>query len=226
VKPPENPAADPGYWIARWSEGRTGFHRASVQPWLVEHVAKLAPKGDERVLVPLCGKSVDLAWLESRGHRVLGVDVAEQALREFLVAQRRTATERASAPFTVFATGSLELWCGDFFALDPARHGTFPAIFDRAALIAFPEDRRAEYARKIVSLLAPGGRLLLVAMEYDQQKWAGPPFSVTRAEIARRYGDACTLEPLAEKSLLDEEPVWRERGVDRLVETLTLLRRR
>jgi thiopurine S-methyltransferase len=226
VKPPENAAADPGYWIARWSEGKTGFHRASVQPWLVEHVAKLAPKGDERVLVPLCGKSVDLVFLESRGHSVVGVDVAAQAFQEFLAEQRRSATVRAEPPFTIHATGSIELWCGDFFALDPARHGTFPAIFDRAALIAFPEDRRAEYARKIVSLLEPGGRLLLIAMEYDQTKWAGPPFSVTRDEIARRYGDACRVEPLAEKSLLDEEPVWRERGVDRLVETLTLLRRR
>ena len=226
MTPAEPSASDPGYWIARWSEGRTGFHRASPQAWLVEHVQRLAPRGDERVLVPLCGKSVDLVFLERRGHSVVGVDVAAQAFQEFLAEQRRSATVRTEPPFTIHATGAIELWCGDFFALDPARHGTFPAIFDRAALVAFPDARRAEYARKLVELLAPGGRLLLVAMEYEQSKWAGPPFSVTRDEIARRYGASCRVEPLAERSLLEEEPVWRERGVDRLVETLTLLQKR
>jgi len=226
VTPAEPSASDPDYWIARWSEGRTGFHRASPQTWLVEHLEQLAPKGDERVLVPLCGKSVDLVYLESRGHSVVGVDVAAKAFEEFLAEQRRRATVRTEPPFTIHATGALELWCGDFFALDPARYGTFRAIFDRAALVAFPDARRAEYARKLVELLALGGRLLLVAMEYDQAKWAGPPFSVTRDEIARRFGEACRSEPLAERSLLDEEPVWRERGIDRLVETLTLLQRR
>lgn len=226
MTPAEPSAADPDYWVARWSEGRTGFHRASPQPWLVEHLEKLAPNGDERVLVPLCGKSVDLAFLESRGHSVVGVDVAEKAFQEFLAEQKRSASVRTEPPFTIHATGRIELWCGDFFAVDPARHGTFPAIFDRAALIAFPDARRAEYARKLVELLAPGGRLLLVAMEYDQAKWAGPPFSVTRDEIARRFGKACRMKPIAEKSLLEEEPVWRERGIDRLAETLTLLKRR
>lgn len=226
MTPAEPSASDPGYWIARWSEGRTGFHRASPQAWLVEHAKRLAPRGDERVLVPLCGKSVDLVFLERRGHSVVGVDVAAKAFQEFLAEQRRSATVRTEPPFTIHATRAIELWCGDFFALDPARHGTFPAVFDRAALVAFPDARRAEYARKLVELLAPGGRLLLVAMEYAQSQWAGPPFSVTRDEIARRFGAACRVEPLAERSLLDEEPVWRERGVDRLVETLTLLQRR
>ncbi len=222
----EPSAADPGYWIGRWREGRTGFHCAQAQPWLVEHVAKLAPKGNERVLVPLCGKSVDLLFLERRGHSVVGVDVAAQAFAEFLAEQQRTATTRDEPPFTVQATGGIELWRGDFFALDPRRHGTFPAIFDRAALVAFPPARRAEYARKIVSLLAPGGRLLLIAMEFDPAKWAGPPFPVTLDKVARHYGETCRIERLAERSVLEEEPVWRERGVDRVVDTLTLLQRR
>jgi thiopurine S-methyltransferase len=217
---------EPEDWIRRWAERRIGFHRTTVQPWLVDHVRRLAPQGDECVLVPLCGKSVDLTWLEQRGHSVVGVDVAEQGLREFLAEQGRGAAEHSSPPFTVFATGRIELWCGDFFALDPRRHGDFPAILDRAALVAMEPRRRPDYARRLLSLLRPGGRLLLVGLEYDEAKMAGPPFSVTRSEVARHFAAACTIEPLGEKSLIDAEPNWRERGLEGIVEYALLLRRR
>ncbi len=225
-----DPAASPGFWpdfwISRWEQGRTAFHRPTVQPWLVAHVERLAPRGDECVLVPLCGKSVDLAWLERRGHPVIGVEVAERAARSFLAEQRRTFAEHESPPFRVLATGRLELWCGDFFELDAERHGTFPAILDRAALIAFPPERRVAYAQKLALLLAPRGRLLLIGLEYDESRMAGPPFSVRRAEVERLFDARCSIEPLGEKAILDEEPHFREKGLDALTEYALLLTRR
>jgi thiopurine S-methyltransferase len=217
---------EPEEWLQRWREGRIGFHRATVQPWLAAHVARLAPNGDECILVPLCGKSVDLVWLEARGYSVVGVELAEQAARAFLAEQGRVASERRSPPFLVFATGRIELRVGDFFAFDPARLGDFPAIYDRAALVAMPAERRGDYAARLLSLLRPGGRLLLVGMEYDETKYAGPPFSVPRDEVVRRFGPTCDVEPLGAKSLLDDEPVWRERGLDALTEYALLLTRR
>jgi thiopurine S-methyltransferase len=213
-------------WVRRWSEGRIGFHRPTVQSWLVEHAARLLPRGDECVFVPLCGKSVDLVWLEQRGHPVVGVEVAEQACRDFLREQRRVAAEHSSPPFTVFSSGRIELLCGDFFALDAARHGDFPAIVDRAALIALPPARRVDYARKIVTLLRRGGRMLLVGIEYDEAKMAGPPFSVTREEVARHYGKACTVETLGTRDVAQSEPIWKERGLDAITEYALLLTRK
>ena len=60
----------PEYWIERWKEGRIGFHRAGVNPQLVEHHARALGE-TKRVLVPLCGKSEDLAWLAASGHEVV-----------------------------------------------------------------------------------------------------------------------------------------------------------
>jgi len=217
---------EPADWIERWKQGRIGFHRAEVQPWLIEHAARLAPRGDERVFVPLCGKSVDMEWLERRGHPVVGVDVAEQGLREFLAEHARPSTEFEAPPFHVFSSGTIELWRGDFFALDPAKHGTFPAVLDRAAIIAMPRERREAYAKKLLSLLAPNGRILLIGLEYDERRMAGPPFTVARSEIERLFGDTCTIEPLGEKSVIEEEPRFKERGLDALTEYALLLTRR
>jgi len=217
---------DPAYWIERWAGGRIGFHRTTVQPWLVEHAGRVAPLGGECFLVPLCGKSVDLAWLERRGHPVVGVDVAERALQEFLAEQGRPFADHPAPPFHVFASGRIELWCGDFFALDPLRHGTFPALLDRAALVSMPPERRAAYARRLVELLDPGGRALLIGLEYDAARMAGPPFSVPRAEIEERFGADCRIEALGARPILDEEPHFRARGLDALTEYALLLTRR
>jgi thiopurine S-methyltransferase len=212
-------------WIRRWAQGRIGFHRPTVQPLLVDHAAKFLPRGDECVLVPLCGKSVDLVWLEQRGHSVVGVELAEQACRDFLREQKRIAAEHPSPPFTVFSSGRIELLCGDFFGLTRDRHGDFPAILDRAALIALPPPRREEYARRILTLLRPGGRMLLIGVEYDESRMAGPPFSVTRAEVVRDYGAACAIETLATRDVVPSEPVWKERGLDAMTEYALLLTR-
>lgn len=213
-------------WIRRWAEGRIGFHRATVQPWLVDHAGRFLPRGDECVFLPLCGKSVDLIWLEQRGHPVVGLDVAEQAFRDFLKEQGRVAAEHESPPFKVFSSGRIELLCGDFFEMRRERHGDFPAILDRAALVAIEPRRRAEYASRLVELLRPGGRTLLVGLEYDESKMAGPPFTVARDEVARLFGAACTIEPLGTSDPMQSEPVWKERGLDAMTEYALLLTRR
>ena len=64
----------PESWLERWQEGRIGFHRADENPRLVQHHQRVL--GDTiRVLVPLCGKSVDLEWLVVRGHEVVGIEL-------------------------------------------------------------------------------------------------------------------------------------------------------
>jgi thiopurine S-methyltransferase len=86
--------------------------------------------------------------------------------------------------------------------------------------------RRADYARRLLTLLRPGGRMLLVGVEYDESKMAGPPFSVTRAEVARHYGAACAIEPLGEHDVARSEAVWKERGLETITEYALLLTRR
>jgi thiopurine S-methyltransferase len=52
---------------------------------------------------------------------------------------------------------------------------------------------RDAYADHLLALTG-GARELLVTFEYDQAKIAGPPFSVTEAEVRARYGSLYRLE--------------------------------
>src|SRR5690606_22020225 len=64
------------FWLERWREGRTHFHLERVTPLLQKYWPGLGlPKGS-KVLVPLCGKTLDMVWLAEQGHKVLGVELS------------------------------------------------------------------------------------------------------------------------------------------------------
>ena len=54
---------DRDFWLSTWHEGKIGFHLGTVNPQLLAHHQVLR---GTRVFVPLCGKSLDLAWLAAR----------------------------------------------------------------------------------------------------------------------------------------------------------------
>ncbi|RYE88907.1 MAG: thiopurine S-methyltransferase, partial [Myxococcales bacterium] len=71
------------FWQSRWREGRIGFHEAEGSPRLREGLAWLTGERPGAVLVPLCGKSVDMRVLAGTGQRVVGVELAEPAAQAF-----------------------------------------------------------------------------------------------------------------------------------------------
>ena len=71
------------FWHDRWKNQLTGWHRAEYNDLMVKHWPSLnAPDGSE-VLVPLCGKSLDMLWLAEQGYSVVGMDMVEQAVQTF-----------------------------------------------------------------------------------------------------------------------------------------------
>ena len=142
----------PEFWKDRWARGETGWHQDEVEPGLVAHLGGLAPT---RVLVPLCGKSLDLAWLSSQGHEVIGIELSEIAVRAFFAEHALPVSESRRGAFTAFSSGTVTILLGDFFDLRPEDlGGTIGALYDRAALIALPAEMRARYARKITELVS------------------------------------------------------------------------
>lgn len=71
-------------WLARWREGRIGFHRHEAHPALVRYWPTLGAAPGTKVLVPLCGKSLDMRWLAGEGYPVLGIELADEAIEQFL----------------------------------------------------------------------------------------------------------------------------------------------
>lgn len=202
-------------WLGRWQAGRTGWHEPAGNAALKEFWPALPP--GSRVLVPLCGKAPDLAWLAQRGLHVTGVELSPLAIEAFFAEQGMAYRCETADRFVryVAEAAMIELWCGDFFDFSAE---PFDAVFDRGSLIALPRDTRFRYAKHCDALLRPGAYRLLVTLEYDQSQVAGPPFSVPADEV-RAYWPS--LQRLDERDDIDNAPPkFHEAGVDRLLEVV------
>lgn len=206
---------DPNFWLAAWDEGRTNFHKDEVHPDLRAFADGFLGEGN-RVLVPLCGKTLDLGWLTARGHEVVGVELAEKALAALHAREGIPPEIAPLGPFRAWRTPGRTVLQGDVFALEPGLVGTFDRVWDRAALIALDPPRRARYVETLRTVLRPGAVVLLVTMDYAQERKAGPPHAVPEAEVRALWAGA-RVEKLAEHDILAEA---RGRGwdLDRLVE--------
>lgn len=185
---------DRDFWVSRWREGKIGFHEGRPNAFLSRFAARL--DGCARVLVPLCGKSEDLAFLASRGHEVVGVELVEDAVRAFFAEHGLAPEVSPRGALTAYTAGTVTILAGDVLAVTRDDVGPIDAIYDRAALIALPEDLRQRYVDRLLKLAAPWLRALVVTLTYDQARMAGPPFSVTDTELMRLY-DGYLVEHLA-----------------------------
>lgn len=203
----------PDFWHTRWHEGRIGFHQDSPTPLMLKHWPSLDIPRGARVFVPLCGKSLDMAWLASQGLRVLGVELSQLAVEAFFeenglrpeVAETRLGREYRAGPVTIV--------CGDAFALDEAALADCGAVLDRAALIALPPALRERYARELYARLPAGCRGLLITLEYPQQEKAGPPFAVAEDEVRALYAADYEVERLERRDILAQQPGFIAEGV-------------
>jgi thiopurine S-methyltransferase len=207
---------EPKFWQERWARNQIGFHLPEVNPYLQRHWPPLAEGA--KVLVPLCGKSLDLMWLASHGLRVMGVELSEQAVEAFFSEQNLTPRISQRVGFKVYQADLIELWCGDFFALEAEMLAYCTALYDRAALIALPPLMRAQYAEHLNHLLQRGCQGLLVTLDYEQTQKAGPPFAVTDEEVKVLLGAHWALQVLEEQDVLGESWKFVQDGVTRLEE--------
>ncbi|MEO8490679.1 thiopurine S-methyltransferase [Pseudomonas sp.] len=216
---------EPKFWQERWARNQIGFHLPDVNPYLQRHWSQLALAEGARVLVPLCGKSLDVMWLASLGHRVMGVELSEQAVEAFFDEQWLTPRISGQGAFKVYQADSIELWCGDFFALGAEAVAGCSALYDRAALIALPPLMRAQYAEHLTTLLGSGCQGLLITLDYDQAQKAGPPFAVMDDEVKVLFGTHWGLNVLEEQDILGESWKFVQDGVTRLEERVYQLTR-
>ncbi len=199
---------EPNYWKARWNEGRIGFHEGKPNDMLMTHVEALGPKG--RVLVPLCGKTEDMAFLAAHGHEVVGVELAEEATKAFFAERGLTPEVSQRGSFITRSASGITLLQGDFFEITRADIGPITALYDRAAIVALPPEMRAKYAAHIRALLDPNTQGLVITFEYPESMMEGPPFSVPEAELRTYFS---TVTPLADRPA--DTPRFREAGAAR-----------
>lgn len=170
------------------------------------------------VFVPLCGKSLDLIWLRTQGHEVKGVELSSIALESFWMEQGIPARRRALTDFDVYEADGFKLFRGDFFKVAAPLLGNVSAVYDRAALIAWPPPMREAYVDHLSSLTVPGTQMLLIAVEYPPEQMKGPPFPLTRHEIEKLYARRYSIEELGRHEILELEPRLKARGLSELRE--------
>ena len=193
----------PEFWRERWAERQIGFHEGTPNNFLSRHKATLTG----RVLVPLCGKSEDLAFLAAQGHEVVGIELVESAVTEFFTDHEIIPTITRTGDLAIYACGGITIICGDFFKVTRDLVGRIDSIYDRAAMIALPNDMRRQYVHHLRELTPHARRILLVTIEYPNDRGQRPPFAVLEPEVRAQYANT----PV---EVIDQGGIDDERFVD------------
>lgn len=211
---------DPEFWHSKWAANQIGFHLEDVNPLLVKYWQYTNPSHDLSVFVPLCGKSEDLVWLATKHADVQGVELSNIAVRAFFAEHFYTPMVMPiNGQHELFQFDELSIYVGDFFT---APIKPVDIIYDRASLIALPQEIRVQYAEKLKGLLNSGGRMLLVTLDYDQTLMAGPPFAVSESEVRALY-QGYKITKLESNDQAEKHPKMAQYASARFVEEVYLI---
>ena len=219
------------FWQERWANNQLGWHQDQHNARLLKFWPQLELEAGGVAFVPLCGKSLDMHWLRAQGHRVYGVELAQTAVEAFWAeAGLQADYVEDFGGIACYNLGDadspdMRIYCGDFFELSaPHLYGTV-GTFDRGALVALPPEMRAMYADHIQRIIPERSEILLLTLEYDQDKVSGPPHSVEAAEVEALYGERCAIECLHREETGFVPPHFREHGIDHAAEAVYRIRK-
>ncbi|MEO1206325.1 MAG: thiopurine S-methyltransferase [Pseudomonadota bacterium] len=217
---------DNAFWVERWDNGEIGFHRDTPHPSLEAHWDTLHINKRATVLVPLCGKSMDMVWLAEKGHVVIGVEVVQKAVEEFFAELGVTPTITPIFDFTVYESAPYRIFCGDIFKSKPQHMVDVTAVYDRASLVALPPAIQPAYAKHLAALTQPKTAALMVSLDYDQSEMTGPPFSTPPETVTAYFEADFEIELRARDDALKANDPLRKRGLTGLTETCYVLQRK
>jgi thiopurine S-methyltransferase len=194
------------FWLAKWQNHQINFHESEGNLLLRKHFKSLELSPGARVFVPLCGKTLDMAWLLSQGYEVVGVELIESAITQLFVElnvlphitkmpEELEEEGGIQGSFVRYSAEGIQIWVGDIFNLSSEHLGRIDAVFDRAALVALPQEMRTRYTQHVAEITkwAP---LLLNVCSYDQHEMQGPPFSISETEIHQHYASRYQIQLL------------------------------
>lgn len=210
------------FWHKKWETNEIGFHLNDVHPLLKKYFDKIFSQGLS-VFVPLCGKTLDMRYLYAQNKSVIGCELSEVATNSFFSVEKNRGTMNivAEDKHKIFRIGnesqSLSILVGDYFDLSPQSFDQCQLIYDRAALIALPEELRTLYVKHLRQLL-PHAKMLLITLDYDQSIMSGPPFSVNQKMVETLFSFA-EVELLKRSDIIDDEPHFKGKGLSHFYQT-------
>jgi len=184
------------FWQEKWRNQDIRFHQDQVQADLIKYFPKHPPT---QLLVPLCGKSLDILVIASQGRQVVGAELSPLACKSFFEENKIAYSVVKDSDFEIYRSDKIEIWCGNFFKLPDSVWARTKLLYDRAALVALPEAMRAEYAHCIgdhVKKLKLDLSILLISLDYPDKSIQGPAFSVPESEVRSLYSTHFQVERL------------------------------
>lgn len=183
---------DASFWHQRWGDNNIAFHENEANPLLVKYFKELSLVKGSRVFIPLCGKTLDIAWLLSNGYCVVGAELSEIAVEQLFLELEVDPKISVIGEIKHYSENNIDIFVGDIFKLSRNIIGLIDAVYDRAALVALPEEMRDQYTVHLTEITAKAPQLL-ICYEYDQSLIAGPPFSISNDEVNKHYKDSYDL---------------------------------
>ncbi len=184
------------YWHQKWEKNDIAFHTETANLLLVQYFNELSLVEGSRVFLPLCGKTLDISWLLSQGYRVAGAELSQLAIEQLFAGLGVEPEISRIGEMDHYRAPNIDIFGGDIFELSSQILGPVDAIYDRAALVALPEEIRKRYTAHIQEITAKTPQLL-ICYEYDQSVMPGPPFSISDEEVYQHYQDTYEITFLA-----------------------------
>lgn len=186
---------DLNFWHQIWEKNEIGFHEGQANSLLVEYINELPLSEGSRIFLPLCGKTLDIAWLLSKGYRVAGSELNKPAVEQLFIELGIEPNISKLGSIYCYSAENIDIFVGDIFDLCREMLGFVDAIYDRAALVALPDKIREKYRLHLLEITGISPQLLLT-FEYDQKLMKGPPFSISDDDVKQYYVDSYKLSLL------------------------------
>ena len=183
---------DLDFWHQKWETNQIFFHQNQIHALLKKYFNH--PPG--KIMVPLCGKSMDMLWLLQQGHEVIGVEISPIACEAFFKENNLSYQKSGN----LYQGKKISIWCEDFFKVPAKVWKGCTGLYDRAALIALPGPIRKIYAQHLAQRLhetcSTFWQMLLICLEYPQDRMDGPPFSVSESEVGELFKNNFSIQKL------------------------------
>jgi cyclopropane fatty-acyl-phospholipid synthase-like methyltransferase len=173
--------------VASQSVDRAAFENlyAGPAPWDIGRPQQRFLTIADRIVSPVldagCGTGEHALFLASQGHRVIGIDFVEEAIRR---ARLKAAERGLTVEFLVKDATKLAGW-GERFA----------SVIDWGMFHVFCDDDRRRYAQGLAQVLKPGGRLFLACFS-DEEPGTEGPRRVSRQELYDSFIEGWKVESI------------------------------
>lgn len=210
-------------WKNKWKKNDIGFHQPSTNPLLRRFLPQLKLPANEKILVPLCGKSHDMDLMADDGYHVMGIELSKIAIQAYFDARRVKPSQEKRGRFIVWRERNIEIWCGDIFDLTENELSQIKMLYDCASLTAFPSISRPRYVQHFHEKLSRQSQILLMTTESPDERQFNSVLTID-SEVKALYENNYHIQLLHGQKSLTTDPEYPNDSMSMMEEKVYLIK--